>query len=157
MLSREDLGTGVDIRQVVLGGLPNAGLDVALEVKQCVSNGGEIELPAEDLEMPGGGELDAMQMREHHRRKEPRANAQSRPAVGLRQVPLRDDAGVEVGAQNRSSRISRMIRLAGLPVAARGPKRFMRTAESGQGIVPFALRAGTIRATTVPRFVIAIS
>ena len=157
MLSREDLATRVDVHQVVVGELPDAGLDVVLEVTQRASYSGEVELPPKDLEMPGGRKLDAMQMREHRRRSEPSANAQRRRAVRLRQVPLGDDAGVEVSAQNRSSRISRMIRLAGVPVAARGPRRFMRAAESGQVIVPFALRAGTRRATTVPRFVIAIS
>src|SRR5713226_2983926 len=90
-------------------------------------------------------------------RPKARAKSQGGGAVGLREVPLRDDSGIEVDAQSRSSRISRMMRLGGVPAEARGPRRFMRAAESGQVIRPFVARGGTMWATTWPRFVMAIS
>ena len=157
MLSGKDLRASVYIRQVVTRSRPDPGLDVALQITQGASDSDEIELPAEDLEMPSGGELDAMQMGQQSGRAKPCAKAQRGAAIGLREIPLRDDPGVEVNAQSRSSRISRMMRLGGVPADALAPRRRIRAAESGQVIAAFPLSAGTMWATTVPRFVTAIS
>src|SRR5579883_2023908 len=107
--------------------------------------------------MPGRDQLDPVEMRQDGRRFVTRTDAQRRCAVGLREIPLRDDARIEVGAQTRSPRNSQMRPLAGIPRIAVAPRRLIRAAESGQLRAPTRPEAGTMRAITWPRLVTATS
>src|SRR5439155_2042267 len=73
------------------------------------------QLASKELQLPRVLELKPMKRREWTGRAKLSAKRMRLCRIRLRDVPFRDDAGIEVGDQKRSSLDSRMISLGGLP------------------------------------------
>ena len=156
-IAAPDVPRARDVAEVVGGDFPHPGLDIVFQVGERRHDGVERCLAPKDLQVPRRRQLDAVEMRQDAGGLVARPQPKRRSTIGLRQIPLRDDARVEIGRQSRSPRSSRMMRLGAVPPPADRPRRFMRAAESGHATDPCFARAGTMRATTRPRLVTAIS